>query len=153
MVRLANRYLIPLYMCLKLGPVFHHQAEKQPSRPKEYIRYTEGFPPAPTVTHCLNWGKGCPTQDARHSANSASLLTWLLLSYKNVQATSIHKHLLQLFYIYVYLNYQPTSSFLHTSRLNNCKHFTGRDKNIQGKLRLTVTLMARPDESNSIFFI
>lgn len=53
----------------------------------------------------------------------------------------------------MYLNNQPIFAVLHTSQLNSCKHFTGRDKNIQGKSRLT----QRPswlhqDESNSTFF-
>lgn len=133
--------------------MFHHQAEKQPSRPKEYIRYIEGFPPALTETRRQRRGKGCPAQeDARHSANSATLLTWLLLGYENVQATSIHMYSLQLCF-FIYLINQPTFSVLHTSRLNSCKHFTGWDKNIQGKSRLTETLTAASHKSNSIFFI
>lgn len=42
-------------------------------------------------------------------------------------------------------------SQFYMSRLNSCKHFTGRDKNIQGNSRLTETLTAPPDESDSIF--
>lgn len=55
------------------------------------------------------------------------------------------------FVFFIYLNNEPTFSVLHMSRLNSCKHFTGRDKNIQGNSRLTETLTAPPDESDSIF--
>lgn len=153
-VRPANRYLNPpLYLCLKLCPVFHHQAEKQPSRPKEYVRYSEGFPPAPASRR---WGRGkvvAPPKKMR-----ATLLTlliyniataWLGKLIKQSQLTYIRYSFV---FFLIFLNNQPTLSALHTSRLKGCKHFTGRDKNIQGKSRLTETLTAPPGESDGIFF-